>query len=217
MNSIHDMGGMHGFGPIVVEEEEPVFHAGWESRVYGLVRVWYPWARYKSWGSFRHNLEKISPSDYLEMSYYERWFHVHEQKALETGIVTRIELERSEANLANVIPDLEPHPNTWRGSKRLNEELLPKFRKDQTVKVKNINGLAHNRLPRYVRGKVGTINSINGVYALQDTNEKEEQPHDQLENVYTVKFSSRELWGADGHSNDYVYIDAWESYLDFGY
>ena len=30
MNSIHDMGGMHGFGPIVAEEEEPVFRAAWE-------------------------------------------------------------------------------------------------------------------------------------------------------------------------------------------
>ena len=78
MNSIHDMGGMHGFGLIVAEEEEPVFHAAWEGRVYAMVRVWYPWARYKSWGSFRHNLEKIPPSDYLKMSYYERWFYVHE-------------------------------------------------------------------------------------------------------------------------------------------
>ena len=66
-----------------------------------------------------------------------------------------------------------------------------------------------------MRGKVGTIISIYGVYALQDTNEKEEQPHDQLENVYNVKFSSTELWGADGNSNDYVYVDVWESYLDF--
>ena len=215
MNSIHDMGGMHGFGPIVLEEKEPVFPAAWEGRVYAMVRVWYPWARYKSWGSFRHNLEKIPPSDYLKMSYYERWFYVHEQKALETGIITRAELERGTANLDNVIPELEPHPDSWRGSGRLNEELSPKFRQNQRVKAKNINGLAHNRLPGYVRGKVGTIISINGVYALQDTNEKEEQPHDQLENVYTVKFSSTELWGADGNSNDYVYVDAWESYLDF--
>lgn len=215
MNSIHDMGGMHGFGPIEVEKNEPVFHADWESRVYALVRVWYPWARYKSWGSFRHNLEKIPPSDYLEMSYYERWFHVHEQKALETGIVTRTELETSKANLDNVVPELERHPDSWRGSRRLNEELPLKFCKGQEVRAKNINGFAHNRLPRYVRGKVGTIFSINGVYALQDTNEKGEQPYDQLENVYTVKFSSSELWGANGNVKDFVYIDAWESYLDF--
>ena len=55
-----------------------------------------------------------------------------------------------------------------------------------------------------MRGKVGTIFSINGVYALQDTNEKGEQPHDQLENVYTVKFSSSELWGENGNVKDYV-------------
>ena len=47
MNSIHDMGGMHGFGPIVLEEKEPVFHTEWEGRVYAMVRVWYPWARYR--------------------------------------------------------------------------------------------------------------------------------------------------------------------------
>ena len=153
MNSIHDMGGMHGFGLIVLEEKEPVFHTEWEGRVYAMVRVWYPWARYKSWGSFRHNLEKIPPSDYLKMSYYERWFYVHEQKALETGIVTRAELERGTANLDNVIPELEPHPDSWRGSGRLNEELSPKFRQNQTVKAKNINGLAHNRLPEVCEGK----------------------------------------------------------------
>ena len=54
MNSIHDMGGMHGFGPIVVEDNEPVFHEDWEGRVYALALTWYPWARYKEWGSFRH-------------------------------------------------------------------------------------------------------------------------------------------------------------------
>ena len=100
---------------------------------------------------------------------------MHEQKALETGIVTRAELERGTANLDNVIPELEPHPDSWRGSGRLNEELPPKFRQNQTVK-KNINGLAHNRLPRYVRGKVGTIISINGVYALQDTTKRRAAP-----------------------------------------
>ena len=63
MNSIHDMGGMHGFGPIVVEDNEPVFHEDWEGRVYALALTWYPWARYKEWGSFRHTLEKIPPKD----------------------------------------------------------------------------------------------------------------------------------------------------------
>ena len=36
MNGVHDMGGMHGMGPIKPEPNEPVFHEPWEGRVYGL-------------------------------------------------------------------------------------------------------------------------------------------------------------------------------------
>ena len=78
--------------------------------------------------------KKFHPVIISKMSYYERWFHVHEQKALETGIVTRTELETSTANLDNVVPELERHPDSWRGSRRLNEELSLKFCKNQTGK-----------------------------------------------------------------------------------
>ncbi len=36
MNGAADMGGMHGFGPVVPEPNEPVFHGGWEKRVLGF-------------------------------------------------------------------------------------------------------------------------------------------------------------------------------------
>ena len=39
MNGVHDMGGMHGMGPIVAEKDEPVFHSRWEARVYALHRA----------------------------------------------------------------------------------------------------------------------------------------------------------------------------------
>ena len=32
MNGVHDLGGMHGFGPVQPEANEPVFHAAWERR-----------------------------------------------------------------------------------------------------------------------------------------------------------------------------------------
>ena len=41
-NSIHDMGGMHGFGPVEEEPDEPVFHETWESRVYAMNRAMGP-------------------------------------------------------------------------------------------------------------------------------------------------------------------------------
>jgi nitrile hydratase len=215
MNSIHDMGGMHGFGPIVLEDNEPVFHEDWEGRVYALATTWYPWARYKAWGSFRHTLEKIPPKDYLSMSYYERWFFVNEQKALQTGMVSANELENGQADPGYLMPDLEPLSDSWLNSGRLDLEINAKFENGSVVRAKEINGRAHNRLPQYVRGKTGTIISDNGIYALQDTNEKDEQPYDDPQHVYTVRFSSRELWGNGSHGNDFIYLDLWESYLEF--
>ena len=39
MDGIHDMGGMHGFGTVEPEPNEPVFHADWEGRALALNRA----------------------------------------------------------------------------------------------------------------------------------------------------------------------------------
>ena len=39
MDGVHDMGGMHGFGPIKIDENEPLFHDEWEGRVLGICRL----------------------------------------------------------------------------------------------------------------------------------------------------------------------------------
>ena len=39
MNGVHDMGGMHGMGPIQYEKNEPVFHAPGEGRVLAMARA----------------------------------------------------------------------------------------------------------------------------------------------------------------------------------
>jgi hypothetical protein len=36
MNGAQDLGGAHGFGPVVPEPDEPVFHAAWERRVFAM-------------------------------------------------------------------------------------------------------------------------------------------------------------------------------------
>ena len=214
MNDIHDMGGMSGFGSVVMEKDEPVFHEDWEARVYALATSWYPWGRYKSFGSFRHNLEKIPPQDYLDMSYYERWFLVNEQRALELGIVSKKELEDGLADPTRPMPMLQPPSDSNLGSGRLNLNLEAKFRVGQLVRAKEIKSFGHNRLPGYVRSKCGVVTKKTGVYALQDTDAKDEQPYDDPQHVYTVKFSSKELWGDKGRDLDFVYVDIWESYLD---
>jgi hypothetical protein len=39
MNGAHDLGGMHGFGPVEIEKNEPVFHSWWEARMFALIRA----------------------------------------------------------------------------------------------------------------------------------------------------------------------------------
>ncbi len=93
MNGVHDMGGMHGMGPIEPEPNEPVFHEPWEGRVYALARRIGPWGRGRNWGSGRFRIESIPAADYLRMSYYEKWFTSLVSRLLESNLVTQAELE----------------------------------------------------------------------------------------------------------------------------
>ena len=80
------------------------------------------------------------------------------------------------------------------------------------VTVANLNQVAHNRLPAYIRGKVGTVTFDHGVFVFPDTSAHRQGPKPQ--HVYTVVFTARELWGEAGHPQDRMYVDAWDDYLE---
>jgi len=75
MNGIHDMGGMHGMGPILKEKNEPVFHQEWEGRIVAINRAIGAW-RMWNLDAFRHAGERVPPAEYLRISYYERWLTI---------------------------------------------------------------------------------------------------------------------------------------------
>ena len=58
-------------------------------------------------------------------------------------------------------------------------------------------------LPRYARGKQGTIERDHGVFVFPDTNAQflGEKP----QHVYSVRFAARELWGEQASPRDAVY------------
>jgi Nitrile hydratase beta subunit len=100
MNGIHDLGGMHGFGPINPEKNEPVFHEPWEGRAFGLFAATFVFAGYTV-DEFRHGIEKMSPpQSYLDTSYYEHWLHTFEEVLTKRGFVTRDELDARIAKLS---------------------------------------------------------------------------------------------------------------------
>ena len=98
MNGAHDIGGMHGLGPInpEPEAEEPVFHAEWEKRVFGMTMA----AGFLGKWSIdmqRHALERQHPADYLRHTYYENWLAGLETLLVEVGLVTPEELATGQA------------------------------------------------------------------------------------------------------------------------
>ena len=214
MNGIHDMGGMDGFGPIVREADEPVFHHRWEGRVYALTRLVKPWLRGRRLPGFRFVLETIPPADYLRMSYYERWFHMVATRLLAGGLVTGSEVESGRAHPGAPNPELLPPTEGSLGFGLLDMDVSARFAAGDAVRARNMNPRGHNRLPRYVRGRVGTVVEDYGVYALQDSDEDGRLSLDDPQHVYSVRFEARELWGDRSHVRDAVYVDLWEEYLE---
>jgi len=218
MNGIHDMGGMHGMGPIEYEKDEPVFHSPWEGRVFAINRAL---GACRKWNidEGRHQIERIAPADYLRMSYYEKWLVRNVELLVKHGLATREEVEsgKAAAGAEKATPALSaaavPAMVARRGNySRANANAPALFEVGQPVRCINMNPAGHTRLPRYARGKSGVIANDHGVFVFPDTNAHGlgEQP----QHLYSVRFAARELWGETASPRDSVYIDLWDSYLE---
>ncbi|MBM3770510.1 MAG: nitrile hydratase subunit beta [Acidimicrobiia bacterium] len=216
MNGIHDMGGMHGLGPIGHDPDEPIFHHEWEGRVWALSRAIGPYGR-GVWRNFRYELEQIPPADYLRMPYYERWFTVIVNRLLRSRFVTPGELATGKVDPSvprpQVPPASPPEPGAIPGASRLNLPVRPRYRTGQQVRARNMHPEGHTRQPRYVRGKRGVVTVDHGVWALQDTTAAGDRVGGP-QHVYTVRFAARELWGPPASPRDSVYVDLWEDHLE---
>jgi nitrile hydratase beta subunit len=217
MNGVHDMGGMQGMGPINYEKDEPVFHERWEGRIYALNRAMRAWGRWNL-DVDRHALEVMPPADYLRMSYYERWIGRLAEQVVKFGLVTRAEMESGTPAAGS--PKSSPALTASMTGRFLSRNVpsaqdpavRPRFKVGQRVRARLMNPAGHTRLPRYARGRTGTIVRDHGVYIFPDTS-----AHflgDKRQHVYSVRFAARELWGPTASPRDYVHIDMWDDYLE---
>lgn len=215
MNGVHDLGGMQGFGPVVPEPEGSPFHHTWEGRVHAMT-VASPTRANIDAG--RHERELIPPAAYLGMSYYERWFASLSSLLLKHGLVTPEEMARGAADPAapRHTPRLPAErveaTLTARGSYVRDNPTPPLFQPGDGVRARNLNPAGHTRLPRYVRGRAGTIERLHGAHVLPDSHAHGagEEPRP----LYTVRFTARELWGEAASPRDSVALDLWEPYLE---
>ena len=218
MNGVHDMGGMQDMGPVQEEKNEPVFHHAWEGRVFAMYRAAGAWHKWNI-DAARYSRELIPPAEYLRMSYYEKWYAGLVDLLTARGLVTRAEIESGRPALGSskATPPLTAESNSrFRSSGRVHKtgcfggSALPG--RPKRVRARNINPVGHTRLPRYARGKLGTIDRDYGVFVFPDTNAQflGENP----QHVYAVRFSARELWGEQAKPQDTVYISMWDDYLE---
>ena len=217
MDGAHDMGGVNGFGPVVPEANEPVFHSEWERRAFALTVAM---ARPGGWNidMSRFARENRPPEDYLSKTYYELWLAGLETLMVERGLVTREEIEAGKVLTppkpgVKAVPPQDVTPAIRRGGPTERPPSAPAlFRIGDRVRTKDIHPVTHTRLPQYVRGHLGTIELNHGCHVFPDANSlgKGEDPHW----LYTVRFDGRELWGESGDPTLSVSVDAWEPYLE---
>ena len=216
MDGVHDMGGLADFGAVRAEPDEPVFHEDWERRVFALNMC--ALGHVGPVDRVRHSIERMNPVKYLTTSYYEHWLHAIASLAQEMGYVTAEELANGRsagpAQLPYPAPPADAVLALLRGGAPATRDVSAAsvYAEGDKVRARNFEFAGHTRLPRYIRGKTGTVVALRGNHVFPDTHahDKGENPHP----LYTVRFEAAELWGDNVARRDCVHIDLWESYLE---
>jgi nitrile hydratase len=213
VNGVHDLGGMHGFGPI--DRDEAIFHAEWERRINALLNHAVPHGLFNE-DAFRYGIEQMEPAAYLATSYYGRWLASIVYNLTHHGWIDQQEFDAWVAHL-RAHPDAPPPPASpvaLPSSHHLPAEQpspSPRFAVGDAVVARNIHPVGHTRLPRYARGKRGVVHLVHPAQLLPDSN-AHGLPED-MQVVYTVRFDASELWGPSAEPHQTVSIDLWESYI----
>jgi nitrile hydratase len=200
---------MQSFGPVLPEPDEPPFHADWERRTLALTLAM---GALGLWNidQMRHVRESLPPAQYLSSSYYQIWQQGLENAVEQLGLRERVPEgvgARSAEELIGIV--------SARGSYERPVDRGPRYEVGQQVRARDLNPVGHTRLPRYARGRVGTVAAVRGAHVFPDRNAVPlgQRPDPEPEWLYTVDFAGRELWGEDADPTLTVSVDAWEPYL----
>lgn len=205
MDGVHDLGGLDGFGPVEHEYTEPFFAQDWERRAFRLM-VGAVGPLGGNGGMFRHSIERMDPAHYLSSSYYEHWLTGVTTLAVEAGATSVDELERRAGGRFPLSrPDRGVLPDD------LTPRTEPRYSVGDNVQVREWHPPGHTRAPRYVQGKRGTIVRVDAAANVADI-----EAHGGgfvTDPIYSVRFTSRELWGDGGADGEVMHVDLYERYL----
>ena len=216
MDGIHDMGGMHGFGKVEPEPNEPVFHADWEGHCLAINRAM-SYAGAFNIDQSRAAIEELPPDVYLSSSYYKKWALRLEKLLVKLGLAGADEIAAGHAlrpgkALKRRLDAADVAKSLTRGSFARPAPAPARFAPGDRVRTKNIHPQTHTRLPRYARGKLGTVEALRGCHVFPDAAALGQGENPQW--LYTVVFAGRDLWGEAAEPSLKVSIEAFEPYLE---
>jgi nitrile hydratase beta subunit len=241
----HSLGGLEGLDGTPIDFEKRVFVQDWEKRIFGIhaammglsdsLRTAEPgydldavgtaFTTTWTWADLRKGAEALSPFDYFQFRYYEKWLGGITSYVLEHGYVTQEELTAATARYL-----VEPEaPLPERTDESIDGQVVRYLREGDTprrgpaepsyavgdlVVVRNPPFSDHTRLPGYLRGRTGCIERVfDGAYAYFCSTGADglgEQPVP----VYIVRFEPKEVWGATAEVNaGPLYAELYETYL----
>jgi len=220
VDGIHDLGGKHGLGPVLVEKDEPAFHCHWEAAIFTMANAGAEAGAWNNTDRFRHAIERIEPAAYLIHGYYGRWLGGIENMLVEAGIVSRelidtrtVELGGSKLDLVASRPNPSPDPmgeNPVAPVAARSVDRKARLTVGDIVRTSNEVKSGHTRLPAYARGKTGRVILVHDAWVYPDSNAHGRGEDPQY--LYTVQFTGTELWGG-GDENIKVSLDLFEPYL----
>jgi nitrile hydratase beta subunit len=207
VDGVHDLGGLDGFGPVEHKDAEPFFHEAWERRLFrvvvGTLGVFSPIGG----GKFRHSIERMDPAHYLSSSYFEHWLTGVATLSVEAGLATPDELERRAGGRFPLSgPDRGVLPED------LTPRTEPRYAVGDEVRVRAWHPPGHTRAPRYVQGKRGTVVRFDGAHNFDDI--AAHGGGSVADPLYSVRFTSRELWGEAAADGEVMHVDLFERYLE---
>ncbi|MGB0866497.1 MAG: nitrile hydratase subunit beta [Granulosicoccaceae bacterium] len=216
MNGAQDLGGMQCFGAVVEVPDEPLFHQPWERRVFAMALAM---GASGAWNLDQSRFARESlPADfYLSAGYYRIWLAAMQELMKQRDLVTEEELRAGQMMVAP-----KPVPRVARaelipaalaaGSPVERQATTPAlFGVGQRLRVRRDSPAGHTRVPRYIRGCVGTVVRVHGCHVFAESNARGDGEDPRW--LYNLCFDANELWGASAQRSS-VHVDCWEPSLE---
>jgi nitrile hydratase subunit beta len=210
MGGMHDLGGLSGFEPAVLDADESPFHEPWERLTCGLTMGFMAGGRTTEAG-LRDVIERILPATYLSATYWERWAIGVAALVVEQDLASAEELAER-AGGPWPVPVRDPTGPVLPVASAPLPPAVPRFAPGSRVRVRHWIPEGHTRCPRYVQGHRGEVVRRDGTHSLPDLVVATGQHRPEA--TYCVRFASEELWGEAGRPGDSIYVDLWDSYLE---